>query len=499
MLARLAAFVHDHRRRVLVVAVIAFVFAGALGGGVAKRLDPYGAVDPATDSYHADKLIERSGVQGAPGLIALVRGSGPVASSATRAKVAAVAHVLRADPAVGSVTTFFDSHDRAMISRDRHSTYVATRFKPLADKSLERAAKRLDSRLGHMPGVTLGGYGIAFVQVNRQVESDLIRAEMFAFPLLLLLSLLFFRSLVAAALPLLVGGLAIVGTFLALRLYSEVTSVSVFALNLTTGLGLGLAIDYSLFIVSRYREELATGLDPRAALVRTLETAGRTVLFSSLTVAAALASLLVFPQRFLYSMGLGGATVALIAATVALVVLPAVLAALGPRVNALAPARLQRAATRDAQPDEAGAWYRLSRFVMRRAAPVAVASAALLIALGIPFLSARFTSVDASVLPTSATARQVDAALRAEFPPHRDSPITVAVDTSGAGSPAATRGALASLRSTASRLPGVVSVAAAEAVDPGDRAGVRHRERSEAIKEYCETTSWIASSLRSSQ
>jgi RND superfamily putative drug exporter len=264
---------------------------------------------------------------------------------------------------------------------------------------------------------------------------------MLAFPLLFLLSLLFFRSLVASLLPLLVGGLAIVGTFLILRIASEIGSISIFALNLTTGLGLGLAIDYSLFIVSRYREELARrGVDRTEpggrtqrweALRATMRTAGRTVLFSSLTVAAALASLIVFPQRFLYSMGIGGSLVALFAAGVALVILPAVLSILGPRVNALAPRFLQRRAERDATPAQHGFWYRLSRFVMRRPIPIATLSAAALIALGIPFLSLKFTSVDAQVLPESASARQVDDVMRSDFPPFRDSPIRLVIRGGG--------------------------------------------------------------------
>ena len=173
-----------------------------------------------------------------------------------------------------------------------------------------------------------------------------------------------------------IGGLAIVGTFLILRIASEFGSISIFALNLTTALGLGLAIDYSLFIVSRYREEIAKDGPGLAAMRRVLATAGRTVFFSSLTVAAALASLLVFPQRFLYSMGLGGALVALFAALISLTVLPAVLTLLGTRVNALAPRFLQRRAEADTRPDESGFWYRLSRFVMRRPVPVATLSAA---------------------------------------------------------------------------------------------------------------------------
>ena len=203
---------------------------------------------------------------------------------------------------------------------------------PEADRRQAAAGSRRRDRRPNSPaspGVVVGGFAVAQEQVNKQVENDLRTAELLAFPLLFLLSLLFFRSLVAALLPLMIGGLAIVGTFLILRIASEFGSISIFALNLTTALGLGLAIDYSLFIVSRYREEIAKDGPGLAAMRRVLATAGRTVFFSSLTVAAALASLLVFPQRFLYSMGLGGALVALFAALISLTVLPAVLTLLG--------------------------------------------------------------------------------------------------------------------------------------------------------------------------
>jgi len=286
--------------------------------------------------------------------------------------------------------------------------------------------------LGHpfarTPGVSVGGPALAERQVNEQVERDLRRAELYAFPLLFLLSLLFFRSLVAALLPLFVGGLATVGTLLVLRVASELASVSIFALNVATGLGLGLAIDYSLFVVSRYREEIARSGPGLQAMRRTLATAGRTVVFSALTVAGALASLLVFPQRFLYSMGIAGASVALIAAAISLTLLPAVLALLGDRVNALAPAFLARRAERDARVIADGFWYRLARFVTRRPTRIAVATVVLLIALGLPFTGVKFTTVDAQVLPAAASARQVDEALRANFAPYRDTPITLAVD-----------------------------------------------------------------------
>ena len=229
--------------------------------------------------------------------------------------------------------------------------------------------------------------------------------------------------MVAALLPLLVGGLAIVGTLLMLRVASELGSISIFALNLVTGLGLGLAIDYSLFIVSRYREEIARTGPGLEAMRRTMATAGRTVLFSSLTVAGALASLLVFPQRFLYSMGIGGSLVALIAAAIALVVLPAVLTLLGERVNSLAPAFLRRRAERDARPRGRGLLV----------PPLAAGDA-------VPgpdrdrqrgpagrpgdSLLGRSTSPRSTprCCPRAPSARQVDDVLRADFPPFRDQP-----------------------------------------------------------------------------
>ena len=235
----------------------------------------------------------------------------------------------------GSTTT----QDPAFVSRDGDKTYLAVTFEPTANDEVQEVGEDLVAALEGEEGVLVGGNAVAQQQVNERVESDLQRAELIAFPILFLLSLLFFRSLVAAALPLLVGALAIVehpAPADASRASS--TSVSIFALNLVTGLGLGLAIDYSLFVVSRYREELARSGPGLTALRRTMATAGRTVLFSSLTVAAALAALTVFPQNFLCSMGIGGTLVALAAAGISLTVLPAVLALLGERVNSLSPA-----------------------------------------------------------------------------------------------------------------------------------------------------------------
>ncbi len=293
--------------------------------------------------------------------------------------------------------------------------------------------------------------------MRAQSEHDLLRAELIAFPLLFLLALWVFRGVVAAALPLVAGGLSIVITLALIRVINNVTPISVFALNLVTGAGLGLAIDYSLLLVSRYREELVRHGPGIEALRATLQTAGRTVAFSAVTVAAAFASLLVFPLGFLRSMALGGLIIAPLAGLVALTVLPALFALLGTNVNALAPAGWQRAAERAARPDERGGWYRFAHWVMRHPLPIAIASATVLIALGLPFLNARFIGVDASVLPPSAHARAAEDALRLHFPPGADSPIHIAATVAD---PAPT---LAAIR----RLPGIA------AVPPPERLGAR--------------------------
>jgi RND superfamily putative drug exporter len=456
MFEKLATFLYSNRRRVLLVAAIAAVIALVLGAGVANRLSPYGANDPGTQSVQATNRYEAAtDRQIDPGVVALVA-SGDVRSPAARQRVASVAAELRAQPDVARVASFYSTHDPAMVARNGRSTYVVAYFRALPDKRVSDDAKVIESRFSSQPDVKLGGSAIAEAEVNAQVGNDLAHAELLAFPLIFLLSLLFFRSLVASLLPPLLGLLAILGTFFLLRIVSTVTDLSVFALNLTTGLGLGLAIDYSLFIVSRYREEAARDGFGLPALRRTLQTAGRTVLFSSTTVAVAVAALTIFPQRFLYSMGIAGAIVALLAATLALTVLPALLAVLGPRVNALSPQRLRQAAERDAQPARRGAWYRLAQFVTRRPARVAVATTAVLIALGIPFTQVRFTTANAGVLPASASAHQVQHDLNTQFPPNRTSPLEVVI-----GAPASSP-EVRTLTERIARLPDVSAVAPAQ-------------------------------------
>jgi uncharacterized membrane protein YdfJ with MMPL/SSD domain len=454
MLERLARFIDRRRRAVLFVSVVVVFAAGAFGGPVVGLLDVGDDFsDPQSESIQARDAIERTtGRSSAPDALVLVRLGAQAGTPEADRKLEAVRSRVEDDDvaAIG-----VPEPGSPLVSRDRRSVYLPVTFYTAADE--DAAGEALVERMRGEPGVTVGGGIVAFNQVGDQVEADLQRAEMLAAPILLLFSLLVFRSLVAALLPLAVGIATVLLTFSGLRIINSFEPMSTFAINLTTGLGLGLAIDYSLFMVSRFREELATDQDRSRALRDTVRTAGRTVLFSAFTVAAALAAMLVFPLRFLYSMGAGGVLVALSAALVSLTLLPALLAALGPRVNALGLRRWQVAMHRDAAHVQAGPWYRLSRAVMRRPGPVAALAAALLIVMGLPFLRIEFTGVDASVLPHDKSAKVVDEALRRDFPPGPTSPVLV---VAGAGE--RERAAAEDYRRQLAGLDGVASVSSPE-------------------------------------
>lgn len=435
MIARLTDLAVGHSRRTLLISGAVFLLAAALGGPVVSLLKSENSdfQDPASQNQQVLKAIEHATHQTATfGLVALVPSRGDARTDpVAQHESARVLALLSAQPGFQRAIDYSKTHLPLLVSRDGHLTLVLAAFanRDYSTHAVEHVRAQVAGS-----GVRFGGNDVAFNEINKTTSSDLQRAEMFAFPILLLLSFWVFRGLVAAALPLLVGGFAIVLTFLFLRLIDQFAGVSVFAVNLVTGMGLGLGIDYSLFVLARYREELASGADTREALLRTLQTAGRTVLYSSLTVAGALASMLVFPIRFLYSMGIGGSIVALAAGFVSLLVLPAVLVALGPRINALSPARLQRSAARAAQSSEQGGWYRLARGVMRRPGLVALFTAALLLVASIPSLRLSLAPADAHVLPSSSEARRVAETLTREFPVDASQTITIVARSTGPAS-----------------------------------------------------------------
>jgi RND superfamily putative drug exporter len=457
MLERLARFPLRRRWAVLAATLVVVVAAGAFGGSAITRLKSGGFDDPDAESTRAAKVLADEFGTGDPNLVLLVTAKGGrVDDPAVAAAGEALTRRLAAEPDLAQVVSYWATGAPALKSTDGSQALVLGRITG-DDEGLDERAAALTGAYARDDAtlrVQVGGQAQVFREVGEQVESDLARAESIAVPITLLLLVLVFASAVAGALPLAVGGFAIVGTLLVLRVLAEVTDVSIYALNLTTALGLGLAIDYSLFIVSRYREELRAGREPADALVVTMGTAGRTVLFSAATVAVSLLALLVFPLYFLRSFGYAGIAVVALAAIGALVVLPALLAVLGRRVDRLRlPIGRRRAAAVATREPEAGLWHRIATSVMRRPVPIALAVVAFLVLLGTPFLGVRFGLPDDRVLPVGAEGRQVAEAVRANFAADETSALSVV--TPGISDPAAHLADIDGYAAALSRLDGV--------------------------------------------
>ncbi len=418
VLRRLVNLACSRPRRVAALGAVLFAVVGVIGGPAPGTFDASNAFDdPASQATRAREQIERAtGEAASAGVIALVR------APRTSPVVAGVARALRADPGIARVEAPAPSGPSPVVSADGRLVLVAATLRAGASDS--GVVKRLLHAFAGVHAVTLGGEAVAGQQVGDQATKGLAIAELIAFPLLALLSLLVFRG-VAALLPVAIGGFSVLGAFAVLRAINSVLSLSTFALNLVIGLGLGLAIDYSLFCVSRFRAELGRGAKVPDAIRTTMQTAGRTVLFSSVTVAGAMACLTVFPQRFLVSMGLGGLVVALIAAVSSVVFLPALFMLMGARLGKVAPG-----------PEGSGRWYRLARAVMRRPGMVAVLTAAALLLLATPALGIRWSGIDASVLPTGQSARTVSDTIARDFPRVNSSPAILAVTAPARAGPA---------------------------------------------------------------
>jgi putative drug exporter of the RND superfamily len=454
MLARLGRFTVRHRKAVLVGTAVFFIVAGPLGGDVASRLSSGGFEDPDSESSRASDTIEDEFGNQTPDLVLLVTAkNGMVDDPDVVAAGNALTAELGSERGVDRAISYWNlGNPPPLRSGDGRQALVVAALRGDEDE-VHDTAERLSPRYAGSQGpvtVGVGGFAEVFRQVNEEVEADLVRAELLAFPIVLVLMVLVFGSLIAAGLPLVVGVLAIVGTFLVLVIISSLTEVSIFALNLTTAMGLGLAIDYSLFIVSRYREELGNGRSPHDAVVRTVQTAGKTVAFSALTVAVALAALLIFPLAFLRSFAYAGIGVALLAGAVAVVFLPALLAVLGPRVNSL---RLWR---RDPKPIGQGMWHRIAMLVMRRPVPIAVAVIVILLLLGLPFLRIQFGLPDDRVLPEHLSSRQVQDDIRTRF--SSDESRTLQVVADDIDDPAARSDDIDRYAARLSRLPGAARV-----------------------------------------
>jgi putative drug exporter of the RND superfamily len=441
------------------------VACGIFGIPVAKHLSAGGFQDPTSESSQATKLLVDRFGQGDMELLISVTSNDRAQGSAARSVGTDIAAQLEESPYVAEVTSAWTAPAPAapaMISKDGKTGLIVAGITG-GESEAQKHAKELTDRLVHdRDGVTVraGGEAMTYVQINGQSEKDLLTMEAIAIPLSFLVLVWVFGGLVAAALPLAVGGFAILGSMAVLRAITLLTDVSIFALNLTVAMGLALAIDYTLLIISRYRDELADGADRERALVRTMATAGRTVLFSAMTVALSMVAMVLFPMYFLKSFAYAGIAVVAFAAVAAIVVAPAAIALLGDRLDSLDVRRLGRRILGRPEPVrkpvEQTFWYRSTKVVMRRAIPIGVAIVALLLVLGAPFLGIKWGFPDDRVLPQSLSARQVGDALRTDFAVDSARNVTVVIPDTAGIAPAE----LDRYASALSQVPDVSSVSA---------------------------------------
>jgi uncharacterized membrane protein YdfJ with MMPL/SSD domain len=461
--------VYRRRRLVLMISGLAVIFAAVWGTGVFGSLQSAGGFgNPGSQSQRAADLAARAFGRSTSDVVVLYRS--PALTVHDPAYQSAVTRTLAALPRgrVESSATYWSTGSARFASADGHETYAVLRLAGADDAARIKSFKAISAQLG-APGLTeqAGGQIPTEQAINKQVTSDIGRAEAISMPVLLILLVVIFGSLAAASIPLAIGGVAILGSFTALRLLTLGTDVSIYSINITTIMGLGLGIDYGLFIVARFREELRRQPTVDAALARTVATAGRTVVVSGITVAVALASLTLFPEMFLRSMGYGGVATVLVDVLAALTIVPALLAVLGHRVNAL---RIRRSVSTSpasvaggsggSSPradTAAGAWYRIARSVMRRPVAYVVVIVVALLALGSPFRHITWGGTDARALPASSAPRVVQEALSRDFPANSTTPIEAMVSFGGPATGQAQRAALAGYAGRLAHVAGVTS------------------------------------------
>jgi len=417
---------YRRRRLILVIALLVAAVGALWGTSIFAKVQTAGGFDaPNSQSQHEANLATSAFGRDAGDVVVLY--SSKTLTTASPAFRSAVTAALTALPhsKVASYATYWSTGSPQFVSASGKQTYAVIELAGPSDTARQDSYDAIKTQLG-APGLRsqVGGVVPTDETIDKQVTANITRAEALSFPILLILLLVIFGSLTAACLPLVIGALGILGSFTALRLLTLVTGVSVFSLNITTILGLGLGIDYGLFLVTRFREELHKQPTVQDAVARTVATAGRTVLVSGVTVAIVLASLMLFPETILRSIGYGGVATVLVDMLAALTVLPALLAVLGPKVNSL---RIRRSVQRPPAAENSGGWYRLAHSVMRRPLLYAVPIVVVLLALGSPFLKVVWGGVDATVLPATAAPRVVTEALNRDFPGNPTAPIEAIV------------------------------------------------------------------------
>ncbi|HEY3737820.1 MAG TPA: MMPL family transporter [Jatrophihabitans sp.] len=452
-------------KAVLVLAGLVFVLAAVFGSSVAAHLEAGGYYDTHAESWQAQDTLAREFHSGDPNLIFEVTAPQGLDSAAALAAGQRIATALQHDPYTLQVSSYFSAppgQAPSLRSADGHSALIAALISGDDDTAPDRAKTIYQPLVGTHDGITIkaGGGLPTLITVNHLVDSDLLHSEMIAVPLTTIALIWVFGSLIAALLPLAVGLFAIIGTMALLRVLGSLTDVSIYALNMTTAMGLALAIDYSLFIVSRYREELHRGAPGPDAVRTAMHTAGRTVLFSALTVALSLAALTVFPVYFLRSFAYAGVLVVALATLAALVLLPALLTLLGGRINTLdlrvVVRRFLHRPAPAVKPVEQSFWYRLSSRVMRRAVPVGLLLTGILVVLGLPFIHANFGYPDHRVVPPNEQVYQVGNALSSVFPSNAAAAISIVAPDIGGDTTS-----LGTYSSGLSQIPHVTSVSSA--------------------------------------
>ncbi len=433
MLSGLARVAIAAPQRVIAVVLFVLIAAAVFGIPAATSLSSGGFLDPTSESARAAAVLADKFHQGEMELTLLVSSQHGVQDGRARAVGTDIVRQLARSPFVAQVASPWDAPQPAagMVSTDGKSALIVATLNG-GENSAPKHAQALTDRLAHdRDGVTVqaGGLAVIYAQVNIQTEKDLLRMELIAIPISFVALVWVFGGLLAAALPIVVGGFATLGALAVLRAMALVTDVSIFALNVAVALGLALAIDYTLLIISRYRDELADGKQPDEALIRTMTTAGRTVLFSAMTVALALVAMVFFPMYFLKSFGYAGIAVVAFAAAAAVVVTPAVIVVLGDRLDAFnvwkAARRLLGRPEPSSRPVEQMFWYRTAKLVMRRPIPIGLAIIGLLLALGAPFLGIKWGYPDDRVLPASSSARVVSDRIRSDFDTNSQTKVTI--------------------------------------------------------------------------
>jgi len=465
MLQAIARLAIAAPRRIIAIAILVFIGAAVFGIPVAKSLSPGGFQDPNSESAHAIGILTNKFGQSGQQMLIMVTSPAGVNSEQVRKVGTDLAREVQGSALVYNVTSAWTAPPQPaadLVSKDGKSGLIVVNLKGGENYAQNNAQTLADEFVHDRDGVTVraGGPAMQYAQINKQNQDDLVVMEMIALPLSFLVLIWVFGGLLAAALPMALGALAVVGSMTVLRLITFTTEVSIFALNLSTALGLALAIDYTLLIVSRYRDELAEGSDPHEALIRTMATSGRTVLFSAVTVALSMLATVAFPMYFLKSFAYAGVATVAFVATASIVVTPAAIVLLGSRLDALDVRRLIRHALRRPdplhRPVEQWFWYRSSKFVMRRWAPVGLGVMALLLLLGLPFFSVKWGFPDDRVLPRSASSHQVGDELRNGFAHDSATAVPVVVPDVRGLSPAA----LGAYAANLSRVPDVSGVSA---------------------------------------